>query len=73
MKWVDNHKGVFSVSIQAVSTIHTQVRMLNCFTFHFAQHYTPYSHIDNEYVVGICYSTLFKFKLIIKGECSAQT
>ncbi|XP_053393820.1 dedicator of cytokinesis protein 7-like isoform X3 [Mercenaria mercenaria] len=24
MKWVDNHKGVFSVQIQSVSTIHTQ-------------------------------------------------
>lgn len=26
MKWVDNHKGVFTVQLQSVSTIHTQVR-----------------------------------------------
>ena len=28
MKWVDNHKGVFSVNIQGVSTIHTQVTII---------------------------------------------
>lgn len=25
MKWVDNHKGVFTVSIKAVSSVHAQV------------------------------------------------
>jgi len=28
MKWVDNHKGLFSVVIEAVSSVHTLVRML---------------------------------------------
>ena len=27
MKWVDNHKGLFSVVIEAVSSVHTLVRM----------------------------------------------
>lgn len=25
MKWVDNHKGVFSVEVTAASSVHTQV------------------------------------------------
>jgi hypothetical protein len=24
-KWVDNHKGIFSVNLEAVSSVHTQV------------------------------------------------
>ncbi|XP_052775389.1 dedicator of cytokinesis protein 7-like isoform X2 [Mya arenaria] len=31
MKWVDNHKGVFHVQLQAVSTIHTQDERLDRF------------------------------------------
>jgi hypothetical protein len=26
MKWVDNHKGIFSVMLDAVSSVHTQVK-----------------------------------------------
>ncbi|XP_052274365.1 dedicator of cytokinesis protein 7-like isoform X2 [Dreissena polymorpha] len=31
MKWVDNHKGVFNVQIQAVSTVHTQDEKIDKF------------------------------------------
>lgn len=28
IKWVEGHKGVFNVEVQAVSSVHTQVRVL---------------------------------------------
>ena len=32
MKWVDNHKGVFNLTIQAVSSTHTQVLYISTHT-----------------------------------------